>query len=116
MLIDVRSPRFELTPAIRRHVEQRVESSTGVARRLIQRVSVTLDDVNAERGGQDKVCRIVAHCRGGASLVAEARHEDLYTAIDQAAEKARREALREVHRAITRERGSRQRPGVLVPA
>jgi ribosomal subunit interface protein len=104
MLVEVRFPRFELTEAILRHAEQRVEGRMGVARRLIRRVSVTVDDVNADRGGVDKVCRIVAHCRGGAVLVAEARHEDLYVAIDEASEKARREVVRELRKGTTRER------------
>lgn len=117
MLIDVRSPRFELTPAILMHVERRLETALGVGRRLVTRVAVTVDDLNAaDRGGMDKLCRVVAHCRGGGTLVAEARHDDLYTAIDHAAEKARREVLRRVERATRTQRLHRQRPGALTPA
>ena len=46
--------------------------------------------------------------------MAEATNADLYVAVDEAAERVRRSALRAVNRHWPRERKNPQRPGALV--
>ena len=50
MLIDTRTMGFTLTDAILRHVEARVESALGPLAQWVLKVTMRLEDVNAERG------------------------------------------------------------------
>jgi ribosome-associated translation inhibitor RaiA len=115
MLIDIRAIGFTLTDAIRRHVEARVESALGPVAGWVLGVTAGVEDVNADRGGIDKRCGLVASLRGGRGVVvAEALNTDLYAAVDEAAGRLRRTAVRTVSRPTARERKDVQRPGVLL--
>ena len=114
MFIDTRAMGFSLTDAIRRHVEARVEAALGPLARRVATVTARLEDVNADRGGVDKRCRLVTVLRRLGVVVAEATSGDLYAAVDEAAGRARRAALRAVTRRRPRERKDAQRPGALV--
>ena len=70
--------------------------------------------INADRGGIDKRCRLVAALRRHGVVVAEATHADLYAAVDEAAGRIRRSVTRAVTRRMLRERKDPQRSGVLV--
>ena len=72
MLIDTRAIDFALTDAIQRHVESRVEAALGVVARWVVGVTARLEDINADRGGIDKRCRLVAALRRRGVVVAEA--------------------------------------------
>jgi ribosome-associated translation inhibitor RaiA len=99
VLIEVRTIGFSLTDAIRTRVECRVESALGAMSGRIMKVTVRLEDVNAQRGGIDKRCSIVVALRQNQTAIAEAAHEDLYAAIDAAATRARHGVLRRLTRA-----------------
>ena len=114
MLIDTRAIDFALTYAIQRHVESRVEAALGAVARWVVGVTARLEDINADRGGIDKRCRLVAALRRRGVVVAEATHADLYAAVDEAAARIRRSATRAVTRRMPRERKEPRRPGVLV--
>ena len=114
MLIDTRSMGFALTESIRRHVESRVAAALAPAARSVITVTARLEDVNADRGGVDKRCRLVALVRRHGAVVAEATDADLYAAVDEAARRIRRSATRAVKRHVPRERKDPQRPGALV--
>ena len=113
MFIDTRAIDFPITDAILRHVESRVESALGPVARWVTTVTARLEDVNAVRGGVDKRCRLVVALRRRGVVVAEATDADLYAAVDEAASRMRRSALRAVTRHIPRERKDPQRPGAL---
>lgn len=114
MLIDTRTRGFTLTDGILTHVETRLETALGPFARQVQKVMVRLDDINADRGGNDKRCQVSVALRRRGVVVTEALHEDLYAAIDAAAARARRSVSRELKRHLTRERRDMQRPGALV--
>ena len=114
MLIDTRAMGFALTDAILRHVEARVESALGPFSRWVRKATVRLEDVNADRGGVDKRCRIVVAIRGQRMEFAEAMNADLYTAVDEAASRIRRSVKRVTKRHLSRDRHDRQRPGALL--
>lgn len=114
MVVDIRAIGFNLTDAIRMHVESRVQSALGAFSRQILTATARLEDVNASRGGIDKRCSLVVAIRGKGVVVAEAIHEDLYAAVDEAAAKIRRPVLQHIDRRTARERHNRQRPGALV--
>ena len=114
MLIDTRAIGFPLTDAIRRHVESRVESALGAVAGWVVNVTARVEDVNADRGGIDKRCGLVASLRGRGVVVVEALNADLYVAVDEAAGRLRRAAVRAVSRPMARERKDVQRPGALL--
>jgi len=116
MVIDTRALGFKLTDAIFGHVEARVGAALGVAARHLVRVTVRLDDVNGDRGGPDKRCRIVVTLRQHRTVTVEDVGVDLYAVVDAAAHKARHAVVREVRRHVARARRDAQRPGTLVPA
>jgi putative sigma-54 modulation protein len=99
---------FSLTPAIERHIENRVALALQHAARSINSVAVRLHDINGTRGGVDKSCRIVALLRDRATVVVEAVDRDLYAAVDAAATK-----LKEAVRRRTRRRRTLRREHVL---
>lgn len=110
MRIDTRARGFLLTDAIQRHVESRVESALEPVSDWIISVTTRLEDVNADRGGVDKRCGLVASIRGRGVVVAESLDIDLYRAIDDAASRLRRAAIRAIMRPMARERRDAQRP------
>ena len=89
MQMDIHAQPFTLTAAIQQHVAQRVEHAIGTASKSVRGVMVRLLDVNGDRGGVDKTCRIVVWLRRGGSVTVEAIDRDLYAAIDVASVKLR---------------------------
>lgn len=114
MLIDTRAIGFSLTDSIVRHVDARIETALGPFARWVFKATVRLDDTNAERGGIDKRCVVIATLRRHGVVIAEATEGDLYTAIDEAARRIRRSVGRVVKKRLASERTSPQRPGALV--
>jgi ribosome-associated translation inhibitor RaiA len=107
MQMDIHAQPFKLTPALQQHVAQRVEQAIGTASksvRGIRGIMVRLLDVNGERGGVDKTCRIVAWLRRGGSVIVEAVDRDLYAAIDAASVKLRVALGRRLNRRRTLQR------------
>lgn len=64
----------------------------------IDRVSVTLRDVNGPRGGLDKACRVVVHLPGLEPVIIEAAGTDFLQAAAEAAERAGRSVARSLER------------------
>ena len=114
MRIETRTIGFSSTPAIRRHVEARVESALRPAARRVSVVTARLEDVNADRGGADKRCLLVAVMPRSGAVVAQATHADLYIAVNEAAARLRRSALRLHTRRVPRRREGPRRSGALL--
>ena len=114
MLIDTRAIGFPLTEALQSHVESRLESALRPYARFVVTVTARLQDINADRGGRDKRCRVVVSLRRRGMVAAEVTHEDMYAAIDSVANRLRRTLKRAVKRRVSLERLNRQRPGALV--
>ena len=110
MLIDIRTVGFTLTDAIRSHVEERTATALGWAGRFIGKVTVRLEDVNADRGGIDKRCRIVADVKRRQPIITEVVSNDLYAAIDEAESRMRQVARRRLERRISLQRKIPHRP------
>jgi ribosomal subunit interface protein len=113
MFLNASGVNFRLTPAIERHVEQRVGGAVSSAAGSVQDVSVRLRDTNGPRGGVDKACRIVAWLRNRVTVVVEAVHGDLYAAIDAASAKLKEAVRRRTKRQRTlhREYAARHQHG-----
>jgi putative sigma-54 modulation protein len=114
MSTDIKTLGFDLTDAIRRHVEGRMEWAMKPYVRRIIKITARLDDVNADHGGIDKRCSVVVALRRRGVATAQVTCADLYTAVNHVAARIRRAVERTVKRPTSRERKDRQRPGTLV--
>ena len=84
---DIRILNADLTEALQSYVERRLHFSLGRFGRRVGRVSVRITDVNALRGGADKVCQVTAELLpSGGTVIQEAVDADLYAAIGRATE------------------------------
>src|SRR5688572_3888694 len=103
---------FELTGAIVRHVEDRVNRSLGNASDQVSGVSVRLGDINGDRGGADKRCSVIVSLRQLRTIVVEAVDRDLYAAVDEALARTRESVRRHVkrRRTLRREYANRALP------
>lgn len=82
---DIRILSTDLTVALESYIERRLHFSLGRFGRRVGRVRVRITDVNALRGGVDKVCQVSAELLpSGATLIQQAVDANLYTAIGRA--------------------------------
>lgn len=96
MNIAIQSNGLVLTESLRAHVRRRLQTSLGWA--LTRRLAVWLSDINGPRGGRDKRCKIQISLDHGKTIVIEDTEEDLYAAIDLAADRADRALARQLAR------------------
>jgi putative sigma-54 modulation protein len=92
---------FQMTDAIEQHARQRVELSLATASEHINSVSVRLSDINGDRGGEDKRCRIVVSLKNLNVVVVDAVDRDLYVAIDHAVSRIKDTVWRHLKRQRT---------------
>ncbi|MFO0891154.1 MAG: hypothetical protein U0790_18665 [Isosphaeraceae bacterium] len=71
---------------VRDQIARRLEFAFGRFRRRVERVVVTLEDLNGPRGGRDQFCRIVAHLRPSGVLVAGQADSHVGAAVDRVAQ------------------------------
>jgi putative sigma-54 modulation protein len=108
MQIDIQARNFQLTNALRNHIERRLGFALSSRDDHIQRVLVWLSDINGPRGGADKCCHIqvvFTHCP---DVVIKDTEMDIYTAIDCAADRAGRTVARQ----LARQRDKDRSPGL----
>ena len=98
MRIDIQAQGFELTEGLRNHTERRLQFALSWANHDVRTVNVRLSDINGPRGGDGKRCRIqipIPHTQG---IVIEEIEEDLYVAINRAADRTERTVARRLER------------------
>jgi ribosomal subunit interface protein len=96
MNIAIQSNGLVLTESLRAYVYRRLQTSLGWA--LTRRLAVWLSDINGPRGGRDKRCKIQISLDNGKTVVIEDTEEDMYAAIDRAADRADRALARQLAR------------------
>lgn len=96
---------FALTDAIHKHVLHQVNPVLEACNIHPDAAQVWLDDVNGDRGGEDKRCRIAITGRVAGEVVVDAVHHDLYTAIDAASSRLKGALRRRLQRHRTLQRG-----------
>lgn len=96
MQIAIQSHGLVLTAGLRAYVHRRLRTAVGWA--LTRRLAVWLSDINGPRGGRDKRCKIQISLDHGRTVVIEDTEEDLYVAIDRAADRADRALARALAR------------------
>ena len=58
MRLEIHARNYELSDGLKDLIERRVRTALGRFARRIDRVTVSLSDVNGPRGGADKLCRL----------------------------------------------------------
>ena len=111
MIIHTKALNFKLTGAIEAFLESELISQLQPVANAVQSVTARIGDVNANRGGIDKICSLVLTLKNGRTVVAKAIVSDLHFAVQKAAKKLRRSALKLIKRPLRRERSDAQRPG-----
>jgi putative sigma-54 modulation protein len=99
MQISVHAKGFDITAALQRHAEGRVEAAVERLAKDGSRAVVTLEDVNGPRGGEDKRCSVRLTGFGLKAEPVVATASDMYAAIDLATEKLGRWATHAAKRA-----------------
>ena len=99
-MIDIYGQGFTVTPALNEYVLRRLEFVLTRRNERIQRVTVRLGDANGPRGGIDKYCRIRVYLVGTSAAMVEEVSDDLYAAVDRAAERVGRSVRKRLDRAL----------------
>lgn len=94
MNIVVRARGLNLTGAHREWADRRLLFALGRFGRQVEGVILRMDDVNGPRQGPDKRFQISARLLRGEMVRIEGRHEDVYGAINQAADRLGRAVAR----------------------
>ena len=100
MQIEIQARDFQLTHALREHIQRRLSFALSTRQQHIQRIQVRLSDINGPRGGNDKCCQIQMVIPQQSDVVIEDTETDMYVAIDRAASRA----SRTLDRRLTRQR------------
>lgn len=80
----------ERSPALEEYVRERLARLDRRYGERVTRIRIFLKDVNAGKGGVDKVCTMEARPAGLGPVVVEAQDEDLYAAVRDAEGKLER--------------------------
>jgi hypothetical protein len=95
---------------LRRVAAQKIDVALGSHAHAIQEASVHLDDINGpERGGVDKLCRVVLKMKDSSVLVIEELGTDIVRVIERVADRLRQGVARQISRTIGFDR-NRVRP------
>jgi putative sigma-54 modulation protein len=103
MWVKVHGHGFDLSEALKSHVERRLDFAIARRAERVERV-----DVQIARSGQDFHCRVLATVRGGLTIVVHAEASDAYAAVDLASGRL----VAALGRHLDRSRGRRERATV----
>lgn len=98
MRIVIHGHGIEVERFIRDYVQRRLQFALARFSTRIRAVAVRLADVNGDRGGIDRSCRIMAHLIPRGRIVIEDLDADLFAVIDRAADRTGRAVARELRR------------------
>ena len=98
MHMTIASRNSTLTQAIRQHIQDHLTAALDQHASRVEHISVTLEDVNGPRGGEDQLCRVAVQLKTGQTLHHERRGLDLYANVSLIADKVKRRVGREIAR------------------
>ena len=100
MRIEMHGQAVALQRPLRQYVERALLFALGRFAERIQRIRVSIADVNGPRGGSDKRCRVQVYLGRLGEVLAEDTDERIATAVDHASERAGRATRRVIERKI----------------
>lgn len=98
MQIEISLRNLSMTSEIRHWIERRVQFALGRFAAQIERITVTCSDLNGDRGGVDKECRLRLVLKSGGELVVEDRDASLEVVAASVADRAGRTLARRLER------------------
>lgn len=96
----IRSHGFSMTEALREHAERRLRFALSNTALRIDYVTIVLSDLNGPRGGRDMCCRVRVRVKDQPVIVIDHVEDNMYFAIDRAADRAGRTVARRLGRAV----------------
>ncbi len=106
MNLFLRARNVEVPESLARDIERRLRVVLSRFGRRISHVTIRFSDVNGERGGVDKLCRVEARVWGRLPLAAEGISDDLRTAAVCAVDRIGRVVERALGRRFATPKGS----------
>lgn len=98
MKIDIRSQGITVSDDLREHIERCVNFGLDWAQQDVDRVVITLSDINGPRGGNDKRCQLRIPLPRMRDVVIEEVADDLQIAIARSVDRASRSLERRLSR------------------
>lgn len=98
MKIELRTSGIEMNDDLREHAERSLNFGLDWAAQDIERIVVTLSDINGPRGGNDKRCQLRIPLPRIRDVVIEEVADDLQVAIARAVDRASRSLERRLSR------------------
>ncbi len=96
MQVEVHGQNIRVGDRMHDLVDRQFDFALGQFDSWINDVSVHLEDVNGQRGGIDKQCRVLVNLKGGKTVKIEDIDVDFVAAINRAADRASQAVGREV--------------------
>ena len=100
MQIDIRAKDIEMSEGLRQHTERCLNFGLDWAEQDVNRVVITLSDINGPRGGNDKRCQIRIPLPRMCAIVIEDIADDVQVAIARSVDRA----AHSLHRRLSRQR------------
>ena len=88
MRLDIRSMHLVLDPSALAHIRWRFEHDLDHFANYILEGRILLSDVNGPKGGADKHCLVQLRLRWAAEIIIEEEGVELFSVIDQAADRS----------------------------
>ena len=98
MKLDIRSPNLMVTDKLREHTTRSLHFSLGRLAPQIERVVVTVADINGPRGGLDKRCGVRVVGRDGWLVTVKHTERSCEAAVSHAVSRAARTVARRIDR------------------
>lgn len=98
MQIDIRAKGIEMSEGLRDHTERCLNFGLDWAQQDVDRVVITLSDINGPRGGNDKRCQLRIPLPRMRDVVIEEVADDLQIAIARSVNRASRSLERRLSR------------------
>ena len=90
--------RLDWNEELQKQLERSLEFAVNRHKDRIDRISISLTDLNGPRGGKDKLCHITAEVRGAKPVMILEQGDDLLAVIGRAARRLGYRIGRSVHR------------------
>lgn len=98
MLLKAHGHNVELTDSLDAHITDRFKAALDQYDRIVQEITVRLEDVNGPKGGVDKRCHVTIHLRSGSTVVVDEVQADMFAAVSVAADRSKQVVGRKLER------------------
>ena len=88
MKIDIQAKQLKLGQTFKQNVKVKIRRLFQHNSEDVNRINITIADINGPKGGEDKVCKVNVSVGGGQNILVTAREASAYKAVTQAIKKA----------------------------